>query len=184
MSTTTRVAPLRDDEMNDEQRAVAKEIAGARGGVLGGPFAIWVRDAELAKRINVLSDRLRKNSGLEKRLLELLVLVVTQQWKANYAWSAHARQALELGVAPEVVEAIRAGTPPPFARDDERLIVEVVSELVRTHALSDATYTRALEALGLDLLIELVTSAGLYTMISMTLAVFDVPPHSGEAAFA
>ena len=170
--------------MTDEQRAVAKEIAGARGGVLGGPFAIWVRDAELAKRINHLSDRLRRNSGFEKRLLELLVLVVTREWKANYAWSAHAAQALQLGVDPAVVDAIRDGTPPPFARDDERLIYDLTSELLRTKALSDATYARGLDALGLDLMIELVTSAGLYTVISMTLAVFDVPPNSGNAVFA
>jgi len=182
MTTTTRVAPLRDDEMNDEQRNVAKEIAGARGGVLGGPFAIWIREPEVAKRINHLSARLRKGSGFEKRLVELIVLVITRQWKAQYAWSAHARQALEEGIAPEVVEAIRAGTEPPFVRDDERLIYDVIAELTQTRALSDATYARGLAALGEALMIELVTTAGLYTMIAMTLAVFDVPSFSGANA--
>jgi len=178
-TTTTRIAPLRDDEMNDEQRLVAKEIAGARGGVLGGPFAIWIREPEVAKRINHLSARLRKGSGFEKRLVELIVLVITRQWKAQYAWRAHARQALDEGIAPEVIEAIRAGTAPPFARDDERLIYDVIAELTETRALSDATYARGLAALGEALMIELVTTAGLYTMIAMTLAVFDVPSFSG-----
>jgi 4-carboxymuconolactone decarboxylase len=180
-TTTTRVAPLRDDEMNAEQRSVAAEIAGARGGVLGGPFAIWIRDPELAKRINHLSARLRKNSGFEKRLVELLVITITRQWRANYAWTAHARQALEEGIAPEVVDAIRTGAPPPFVRADEQLIYDIVSELIETLALGDATYARGVNALGIDLMIELVTTVGLYTMISMTLAVFDVPPANGEA---
>ncbi len=179
MLTTTRVAPLPDDAMDDAQRAVAAEIAGARKGVLGGPFAIWIRDPELARRINHLSARLRKGSGFEKRLVELLVLVVTRQWKAQYAWRAHARQALEEGIAPEVIDASRAGTDPPFARDDERLIYDLVGELTQTRALSDAAYARGLAAFGEGLMIELVTTIGLYTMIAMTLAVFDVPSFSG-----
>jgi len=179
MLTTTRVAPLTADAMDDAQRAVAAEIAGARGGVLGGPFAIWIRDAELARRINHLSARLRKGSGFEKRLVELLVLVVTRQWKAQYAWRAHARQALDEGIAPEVVAAIRGGVDPPFTRDDERLIYDLVTELTQTRALSDASYARGVAALGEALMIELVTTTGLYTMIAMTLAVFDVPAFSG-----
>jgi 4-carboxymuconolactone decarboxylase len=175
MTMTARVAPLHDDEMDDEQRAVAREIAGARGGVLGGPFAIWIREPDVAKRINHLSARLRKGSGFEKRLVELLVLIVTRQWNAHYAFDAHARQALEEGIAPEVVEAIRAGTEPPIVRDDERLMYDLISEVTRTRALSDATYARGLAHFGETLMIELVTTAGLYTMIAMTLAVFDVP---------
>ena len=179
MSSTTRVAPLRDDEMSAEQRAVAKEIAGARGGVLGGPFAIWIREPDVATRINHLSARLRKGSGFEKRLVELIVLVITRQWKAQYAWSAHARQALEEGIAPEVIDAIRAGTDPPIVRADERLIYDIVTELTQTRALGDETYARGLAALGESLMIELVTTGGLYTMIAMTLAVFDVPSFAG-----
>jgi len=170
----SRVSRLRDDEMDDEQKAIAAAIAGARSGVLGGPFAIWIRVPEIAKRIDHLSDRLRKNSSFDKRLVELMVLLTVQPWRAEYAWNAHARQALELGISAEAIEAIRTGSVPSLAQADERLIYEMFTELNRTRTLSDAMYARGLETFGLELMIEIVTMAGLYTMIAMMLAVFDV----------
>ena len=177
----SRVAPLAESAMDDEQKTVAGAIAGARGGVLGGPFAVWIRVPEIAKRVNHLSDRLRKQSGFEKRLVELMVLMIVRPYRAHYAWSAHARQALGEGLEPEVVEAIKTGDVPHFTRADEQLIYDIFSELNATRALSDATYARGLDMFGLELMIEMITTAGLYTMIAMMLAVFDVPPASGEA---
>jgi 4-carboxymuconolactone decarboxylase len=176
----SRVAPLRDDEMSPEQRTIAADIAGARAGVLGGPFAIWLRVPEVAKRINAVSDRLRKNSSFEKRIVELIVLIVTRDWKAQYAWTAHAKQALEEGISPDVVEALRTHGTPAFARDDEQLIYDLFSELSGKRAMSAALYERGVTAFGIEGMIELVTTAGLYTMISMMLVSFDVPAANGE----
>jgi 4-carboxymuconolactone decarboxylase len=148
--------------------------------VLGGPFAVWIRVPEIAKRVNSLSDRLRKNSGFEKRLVELMVLMIVRPWNAEYAWAAHARQALEEGIAPAVIEAIRTNAVPVFTRSDEQLIYDIVAELAATRALGDATYARGIDTFGLDLMIELVTTAGLYTTIGMMLAVFDQPPSTTE----
>jgi len=169
----SRVARLREDELDAEQKAVAAAIAGARNGVVGGPFAVWLRVPEIAKRVDHLSDRLRTNSQFERRVVELIVLLMVAPWQAQYAWNTHATQAREVGLSAAVIEAIRAGTSPPFERDDERVIYDVFSELNRTRALSDATYARGLATFGLDAMIEMVTTAGLYTMIAMMLAVFD-----------
>jgi 4-carboxymuconolactone decarboxylase len=175
-----RVPPLRDDEMDAEQRAIAAEIGGSRRGVIGGPFAIWLRTPEIARRVNALSERLRKNSSFEKRLVELIVLINTRHWKAHYAWTTHAEQALDCGLTAEVVDAIRAGTPPPFGRDDEQIIYDIFTEIIGAKVLSDATYARGLAFFGLDKMIEMITTAGLYTMISMMLVAFDVPAANGE----
>lgn len=180
MSSALRVPPLTDDEMDAEQRAIAAEIGGSRRGTVGGPFAIWLRSPEIVTRISALSDRLRKGSTFEKRLVEIIVMVNTSYWKAEYAWSTHAEQALKEGVSPEVVEAIRAGTPPPFTRDDERLIYDILTELITKKALSDATYARGVDFFGLDRMIEMITTAGLYAMISMVLVAFDVPATNGK----
>jgi 4-carboxymuconolactone decarboxylase len=170
--------------MDEEQRAVAREIAGARRGVIGGPFAIWLRVPEIAKRVNSLSERLRKESRFEKRLVEVLVLVNTRQWKAQYAWTTHVEHARAEGVSDAVIEAIRTGSPPPFERDDERLVYDIFTELNRTQALSDATYARGLDHFGLEGMIELISTAGLYTMYSVMLAAFDVPATNGERTLA
>jgi 4-carboxymuconolactone decarboxylase len=180
----SRVTRLSDDEMSAEQKAIAASIAGTRSGVLGGPFAIWIRVPEIAKRIEHLSDRLRKNSGFEKRLVELMVLLIVRPWRAEYAWTAHARQALEAGISADAIEAIRTNRVPAFTRADEQLIYDIFTDLNQTRALGDANYARGLDAFGLDLMIEMVTTAGLYTMIGMMLAVFDVPPSTGTSTLS
>jgi 4-carboxymuconolactone decarboxylase len=152
--------------------------------VIGGPFAIWLRTPDIARRVNALSERLRKNSGFEKRLVELIVLVNTRHWKAHYAWSTHAEQALECGLSAAVIEAIRSGTPPPFTRDDERIIYDILTEIIGAKTLSDASYERGLSFFGLEKMIEMITTAGLYTMISMMLVAFDVPAANGQRVLA
>lgn len=180
MQRHARVALLRDDEMDAEQRALAADISGSRSGVIGGPFAIWLRTPEIGKRVSALSDRLRKNSSFEKRIVELLVLIVTRDWKAQYAWTAHAVQALEAGISAGVIEALRTKTEPAFARDDERLIYDIFGALSGARTMDDATYARGVAAFGVNGMIELVTTAGLYTTISMMLVTFAVPASNGE----
>ena len=46
--------------------------------------------------------------------------------------------------------------------------------------MSQPAYDRALAALGLDLLIELIVAAGFYTMVAMTLNTFDAPVPGGK----
>ncbi len=177
-----RVPELHESDRSDRQRKIAHEIAGARAGVLGGPFLIWLNVPDIAEPVNALSDRLRKNSKLEKRLVELLVLVIAHDWNAAYAWTMHAHQAAAAGLDPAIVEAIRTGAEPTFEHDDERTVYDIFTQLTRSKSLAEGLYARGLEIFGLDLMIELVTTAGLYTMISMMLVAFDVPAPEGRAA--
>lgn len=171
----SRVPALVPDDMSDDQKRLAAEIAGTRGGRVGGPFGVWLHVPDIAERVVALSDRLRAHSKMDQRLLELMVLVLTRHWQARYAFNAHEKHARRLGIAPAIIEAIDAGRAPEFERDDERLIYDIFSELTDKRVLSGPTYDRAVAMFGLDLVIEMVTTAGLYTMISMVLVAFEVP---------
>jgi 4-carboxymuconolactone decarboxylase len=174
-----RVPKITEAEMSAEQRRIAEIIGGARGGIVDGPFALWLRVPEIAERAQHFSDRIRSKSTFEKRLFEVMVMAATRPWSATYAFEAHARTAESLGVAPAVVDAIRQRRTPLFDREDERLVYDTVTELMQSRKLSDASYGRALEAFGREGLIELITAAGFYNMIAMMLAAFDVPPPAG-----
>jgi 4-carboxymuconolactone decarboxylase len=173
-----RVEDLKPEHLTAEQKAIHDRIAGTRGGVVRGPFAIWLRQPAIADAADRLGTTLRQGS-LDKRLFELMVLVVARHWSAQYEWHAHAKQALAAGLAADVVEAIRQRREPGFARDDERLIYDVVTEMNEARTLSQATYDRALAALGLDKTIELVTAIGFYTMVAIMLNGFDAPVPDG-----
>jgi 4-carboxymuconolactone decarboxylase len=175
----SRVEDLSLESLTPEQKAVHARIAGTRGGVVRGPFAIWLRNPAIAEAADRLGTTLRQGS-LDQRLFELMVLVVARHWTAQYEWFAHARQGLQAGLSPAVIDAIRDGRKPEFARDDERLVYELVTEMNETRTLSQPTYDRAVAALGLDRVIELVTSIGFYTMVAIMLNGFDAPVPGGE----
>jgi 4-carboxymuconolactone decarboxylase len=174
-----RVPDLGPEELDDEQRRVAAQIAGTRGGTVRGPFALWLRLPHLAEHADGFGRSLRGGS-LERRLYELITLVVARAWSAQYPFWAHARHAGDVGLTPEVVEAIRTRRPPPFARDDERLVYALATELLETRDLAQASYERALAAFGLERTIEIVTTVGYYAMIAMVVKAFDAPVPSGE----
>ena len=175
-----RVPDLDPEQLSAEQRRVYGDIAGARSGTVRGPFAIWLRNPEVADAMNKAGNAVRLHGKLDKRLFELMVLLIARYWTAQYEWFAHAGAALKAGIAADIVEDIRNGRKPTFEAGDERLVYDLVGELNETKAVSQATYDRALAALGLDLLIELTTAAGFYTMVAMVLNTFEAPVPGGE----
>ena len=174
-----RVTDLQPAEMSAAQKRIHDEIGGARGGVVRGPFAIWLRLPEIADRANQFGNALRLAGKLDRRLFELMILVIARHWSAQYEWFAHESAARKEGVSDAVIEAIRAGKRPTFEKDDERLVYDTVRELAEAKTLSQPAYDRVLTALGQDLLIELITAAGFYTMVAMMLNAFDAPVPGG-----
>jgi 4-carboxymuconolactone decarboxylase len=178
-----RLNNLSEAEYTPEQKKLAEVIGGRRGGRVGGPFGLWLHVPDIAEPANALSERLRANSKLELRLYELLVLAVTRVWSAVYPFAAHAGAGVKAGLDQATVDAIAARRTPVFKREDEQVVFDTVTELVQTRALSHASYDRALALLGKEKLIELITDAGLYTMISMMVNAFDVPANDGKNPF-
>ena len=70
----SRVARLNDAEMTAEQRALASEIAGSRSGVLGGPFAIWIRVPEIVKKLMELGEMRTQTQTLSDDTIEVLAV--------------------------------------------------------------------------------------------------------------
>lgn len=173
-----RVESLKDEELTPDQQRIARDIASTRSRV-GGPFAIWLRTPAIAEATNRLGTVLRHQSRVERRLFELMVLIIARHWSAQYEWYVHAKQGREAGLAEAVITALRENRRPDFSRSDEQLVYDVVTELQERKTLSQPTYDRALAFFGQELLIEFIAAAGFYTMVAMTLDAFDVPVPDG-----
>ena len=126
---------------------------------------------------------MRENGKLEKRLYELIVLIVARHWSAQYAWAAHERRPRPSGLSPRRHRGDPAPRKPDLKTDDERLVYEAVTELLERKPLSQATYDRLVKQFGLENTIEIVSIAGLYSMVSTVLNAFDVPTPNGENPF-
>jgi 4-carboxymuconolactone decarboxylase len=178
----SRLPYLQRDDLDDAGRAVWDGLENSRGrslvnedGGLVGPFNAWVHAPVAGDRLSRLGATLRFETSVERRLLELAIIVVAAHWRAEFEWWAHARMAREHGVADEIVDAIRNGRTPAFAAEDEALVHELARQLVAGGRVDDPTYAGAVELLGHRGVVELVSLCGYYTLVSFTLNAFTVP---------
>jgi len=169
-----RLPDISEATLSSDQRRVYDEITSVRGQVRG-PFAVWLRNPELAEYTLRLQDLFASRVKLERRLVQLMILVSARLATAQFAWFVHEPHALKLGIAPDIVEAIRERRTPNFTREDERLVYDITLELNTTRSLSEATYRRGIAMFGEQALVELVSAVGFYVMVAMTLNAFEVP---------
>ena len=151
------------------------------GDGLVGPFNAWLHAPGVGGRVSGLGAALRFETSLDRRLLELAIIVVAAHWKAEFEWWAHARMAREHGVADEVVAAIERDETPAFAADDEAVVHAFAGQLVTGGGVDGATFERAVGRLGRRGVVELVSLCGYYTLVSFTLNAFAVPLPPGAA---
>jgi 4-carboxymuconolactone decarboxylase len=175
----SRRPAVNPDLLDAEQRVVYDAIAnGPRKGVRG-PLAVWLHRPQLADRAQALGQYCRYDSSLAPRLSELAILLLGRHWLAEYEWAAHKPFALEAGLSLEVIDAIRDGRTPDFVHRDEEMVYAFITQLHANRGIDDVLYAQVVETLGQDGIVDLVGVAGYYTLISMTIKVFNVPPPAG-----
>ena len=174
-----RLPEIDEKKLTTEQRETYNRIKSVRGQVRG-PFAVWLRNAELAKHTLELQDLFASRVKLDRRLVQLMILVSARLASAQFAWFVHEPHAREQGISSEIIEAIRARRTPVFAREDERLVYDITVELNTTRTLSEASFHRGIKLFGEQRFVELISSVGFYAMVAMTLNAFDVPAPGGK----
>ncbi len=175
-----RIEDVKREKLSARQQQLHDDFLKSRPrNTLTGPFAVLIHSPDIAEPADKLVNHYRHNSKLGRRLIELIILLVVRDAGAQYAWSVHEPHALKEGFSQETIDAIRARKRPDFKRDDERLIYDLVTELLATKTLRAATFDRAKAALGLEGLIEAITCTGLYGMVGLVLNSFEIPPQPG-----
>ena len=164
-----RFSPVTMEQLSDVQKRVAERVLKVSSAGLGGPYAILLRSPVLLERYLGMTDYLRFETSLPKRLNELAILIEARLWDAQYEWWAHYPIAMRAGVSPELAEAIRNGLRPTSMKDDEEVVYDVCIELLRERNLTDATFERAKKVLGEQPTIDLVAVASFYVMVSSVL---------------
>ena len=178
-----RYEQLKPEQMTPAQKQVRDEIIAGKRGRFGGPFEILIRAPEVCRHLSRLGEYLRWGSSLPPALSELAICLTARSIRANYEWHAHAPLAIEAGVPAAALEAIRSGGTPQFQAKDQALVHRIVTELIETKRLSDATFAEARDAFGEQGLVELGTIVGYYTAIGNALNVFEVGLPAGVAPY-
>ena len=166
-------------ELNPEQRRVVDAILGKRGGRIPGPFRLALHCPEVTEAWHPLGEVLRLKTTFPLRLSEFAIIITARAWDCEYVFNAHVSIALQDGLAQSVVDQLAAGERPKGMKEDEEAIYDYCTELYRDHAISDATYARALKLFGTAKVVELTCLIGYYSMVAMTLLAHQMPLPDG-----
>ena len=148
-------------------------------GIVPGPHKIWLANAALSRAIVPVGAYYQKQSTLTKAEIEIVTVLTTARWRSAYGTYEHEKIAEKLGHIPaETTERLIAGLPAEFSDERQEVVYELVSALVQPRIVPVGLCKRAKKALGDAGIIEAAVLIGWFTMVCMTLNVYDVPANA------
>lgn len=180
LSTAERLPIPKREAMSEAQRAAADAIINGPRKAIFGPFVPLLQTPTLMERIGKTGEALRFDGTLPDRIRELAICVVARETCNQFEWQTHAPLAIKAGVAPEAMDSLAAGRNPRGLPADEACVVDFVTELMRRHGVSDATYAEATSYFGEPGTVELTALAGYFAMVCWIMNVARTPGPSGS----
>ena len=120
------------------------------------------------------AGRASLEANVPRPLLDLAILVTARAYDVQYAWTLTEPAALENGLDPTVVDAVRDGGPVGELGDREAALIAFGRELFGPHTVSPETYAAALEAVGGSTnLVDLVDLMAQHVSDATLLIAFD-----------
>jgi hypothetical protein len=164
----------REDLDADGQNAFDFYTSGTMRG-LHGPAGIWLHSPKLAELNRPLGTYLRSGAGLSEPVREACILATAREFN-----TAHEPEALRVGVPVEIIQSIKLRKPTDELEAPFGTVVELIREAFTAGSVSAATYDAAVSLLGVPLLIDLISLAGMYASTAALLNVFDMQLDPGE----
>jgi alkylhydroperoxidase family enzyme len=178
----SRLPRANREQLSPEHQKIWDHINAARSGG-GGPYSMLLHSPAMAQHFAATEDYFRTSSLLPDADREIIILTAAREVDAHYAWSRHEVRAHNVGIRPEVIEALRAKAPAERFAGKERLLVEFTRTVMRDHTLPDDLFERMESEFGRAKFIEAVGLLGHYITIGTVIRLFDVRPAEGIKTF-
>ena len=171
------------DSIPEDQREAFDEIVQRLGSVPQyGPESVMIHVPHAHSWVAGLSNYLRNQSSLSKKIQELAILVTAREMDCQHIWNAHAGPARSAGVPEMLVDALRNSRDLTDLAPDEQAVVSLGQEFFRTHKVSRGAFQSALEQFGERGVVELTMTMASYNLFSFAINAFDtdLPPNRTE----
>ena len=166
---TDRLPPIPPEQWTPAQREAAEAIIKGPRGALVSPFVPLLRSPELMAHAQRMGEYLRYRSAIGLRLSELVILVIARHWSQQVEWAIHAPIAKAQGLSAALIDDIAHGRRPAAMSDDEAAVHDFCTELLRTQAVGDAIWARAVQRFGEQGAVDLLGIAGYYSFLAMVM---------------
>jgi len=166
-----RMPPIPKDKWSPELQKVT-----STRGALVGPWIPLSRTPEVMALMMDMRTHVAQRSLLSNALTEMAILIAAREWTQQFEWNAHEPAAVKAGLKSEIISAIREGRRPRQMSEQEEALYDLCTELQRSRSVSDATYERAVKAMGgEDKVVEAVTLEGYYSLLAMVMNTARTP---------
>jgi alkylhydroperoxidase family enzyme len=168
-----RLAPLSDEEMNEELRARFGD------GPILNIFRTLAHHPKLTKRWLVFGNHVLAKSTLAPREREIAILRVGWLCRCGYEWGQHVEIGLGSGLSNEEIERITQGPDAPGWNALDQALLRATDELHGDSFISDETWAALSEHLEIQQIMDLIFAVGQYQIVSMALNSLGVQPEPG-----
>ena len=176
--SAARIPPLEPEEFSDELRERFDS----------GPdtlniFRTLANHPDLLKRWTVFANHILMKSTLDSRTRELVILRVAWLCRSGYEWGQHVAIAQNIGMSIEDIQRVQEGSNAPGWDSRDRLVLEAVDELHEDAHVGDQTWNSLSAMFSVQEMMDLVFTAGQYTLLAMALNSFGVQLETGSPGF-
>lgn len=179
----SRLPLLAREDMQDEASVrIYDTLAGRGGEPPRGTLAIALYSPATAAALSRIEAYLSTESRVERRLLELASLIAAREMNLAYEWSEHARTALQAGLAPAAIEAVRLNRPTAGLAELDALVVDFGRQLFRTRHVDSRTFSALAQRQGRQGTFDIIMALTYPTMAGILHRMVDQqPPASFDA---
>lgn len=176
-----RLAMVQREQLPEDQRRFHDAVKAIRRSPISGPFITLLNSSpDLAARVAHLGCYFHARNQVDESILPMRVrtfvaLVGARTLDGAYEWGAWVNWALEAGVPPSTVDAIREQQPLLDLTAEDALVLDFCAQLATgTHRVSDPTFAAVLDRFGVQGAVELAATLGYFAMIAFPLNAFEM----------
>ena len=161
----------------------AYEFTKGLRGVVPGPHRIWLANPRLSNTIVPTGAYYQTESTLTKAEIEIVTNLVNARWLCAYASYEHEKIGQAQGhLEPRTLQRLIAGLPVSFEDPRQDVAYQIAQALVQPRPVPLGLYRQAESLIGTAGLVDIAALIGWFTMVCMTLAVFDVSANADGTA--
>src|SRR5712692_2589507 len=179
--TQPRVPPLPPSEWDDETRELMESLR--REGSVYNIFATLARHPQLLKRWLVFGGHVLARSTLPAREREIAILRIGWLCRAEYEWGHHVAIGKQAGLSSDEIRRVAAGPDASGWDPFEAALLRAVDELHAYSFITDSTLKALAARYNTEQLLDLIFTAGQYTLVSMALNSCGVQLEEGFERF-
>ena len=140
-----------------------------------GPFNPSLYSPGITAGFSTFMDAEPKNTKLDKRTRQVVILTVGAVWNSPYELYAHSAEARKVGLPEGAIQALASGESPDGLTSNELVAHCFARQLTAERRVDDDLYRKAKQAFGEEGLVDTVYLIGIYLVTCALLNGFEIP---------